>query len=383
MSRFHEVWAITRSTNAAAIREAMEADPIANVHWTFFDLPAWARFWKRGERGLRPYYYMWQFGAYLKARRLHAQMGFDIVHHVTFVNYWLPSFMALLPIPFIWGPVGGAESAPMSFWFAFSARGKLYEFARAAARKLASVDPFVRLTAARASVGFSTTSVTQARMRELGCNRVITYSEAGLSHDEIERLGSFPIRPSGLVRVLSVGRLLHWKGFDLGIAAFAEFHRKFPNSEYWIFGSGPERLRLESLAHRLGITSAVTFWGAQPRRELLSMLAQCDILLHPSLHDSGGWVCLEMMAAGRPIVCLNLGGPAVQVTDETGIKVPANDPVQVTADLAAALLRLGRDPSLRIQMSRSARAHVRENFNWNTKGEWMNGIYGNISEHSV
>src|SRR5512141_2006914 len=104
MARFHEVWAITRTSNASAILEAVAADPMPNVHWIFFDLPRWARFWKRGERGLRPYYYMWQIGAYRLARRLHAQVHFDLVHHVTFVNYWLPSFMALLPVPFIWGP---------------------------------------------------------------------------------------------------------------------------------------------------------------------------------------------------------------------------------------------------------------------------------------
>jgi glycosyltransferase involved in cell wall biosynthesis len=381
MARFHEVWAITRTSNAAAILEAVAADPMPNVHWIFFDLPRWARFWKRGERGLRPYYYMWQIGAYRLARRLHAQVHFDLVHHITFVNYWLPSFMALLPVPFIWGPVGGGESAPMSFWYAFSLRGKLYEFARGAARKLACLDPFVRLTAARASVGFSTTSATRDRMRQLGCNRVITYSEAGLSPDEIEQLGKFPVRQPGPVRVVSVGRLLHWKGFDLGIAAFAEFHRQFAQSEYWIFGDGPERQRLESVARRLGVASAVTFWGNQPRHELLGMLADCDILIHPSLHDSGGWVCLEMMAAGRPIVCLDLGGPGVQVTEETGIKVPAIGPAQVIADLAAALLRLAQDPRLRTEFSHNGRTHVRQNFNWNRKGEWMNGVYDYVTQH--
>src|SRR2546430_4418443 len=42
---------------------------------------------------------------------------------------------------------------------------------------------------------------------------------------------------------------------------------------------------------------------------------------HPSLHDSGGWVCLEAMAAGRPVICLDLGGPGYQVTEESGIKI--------------------------------------------------------------
>jgi glycosyltransferase involved in cell wall biosynthesis len=169
----------------------------------------------------------------------------------------------------------------------------------------------------------------------------------------------------------------------LGLSAFAKFHSKFPHSEYWIAGDGPERSRLRALAKRLGIEQAVIFWGVRPRSELLSMLAECDILLHPSLHDSGGWVCLEMMAAGRPIVCLNLGGPAAQVTEQTGFKVDANDPSQATTDLAEALLRLACAPSLRLNMSSKGRAHVRENFSWNKKGEWMNGIYGNISEHSI
>jgi glycosyltransferase involved in cell wall biosynthesis len=361
----------------------METEPMENVHWIFFDYPKWVRFWKRGERGLRPYYYMWQFGAYLKARRLHATMKFDLAHHITFVNYWLPSFMSLLPIPFIWGPVGGAESAPRKFWRAFSTRGKLYEIVRGAARKVASIDPFVRLTARRASVGFSTTSVTQARMKSLGCGDVTICSEAGLSQEEIERLGSFPLRDSGPFRVISVGRLLHWKGFDLGLTAFAKFHLKFPASEYWIAGDGPERERLEAQAHRLGIAEAVTFLGIRPRAELLAKLAECDILLHPSLHDSGGWVCLEMMAAGRPIVCLNLGGPAVQVTNETGFRIDANDPSQATSELADALLQLASTPSLRLSMSTQARSHIRENFSWNKKGEWMNGVYANIARNPV
>ena len=58
---------------------------------------------------------------------------------------------------------------------------------------------------------------------------------------------------------------------------------------------------------------------------------------------SGGWTCLEAMAAGRPVVCLDLGGPATQVTEETGIKVPAPVPNQAVSGLAEAMTRLARD----------------------------------------
>jgi glycosyltransferase involved in cell wall biosynthesis len=104
-------------------------------------------------------------------------------------------------------------------------------------------------------------------------------------------------------------------------------------------------------------------------------LAECDVLAHPSLHDSGGWVCLEAMAAGRPVVCLDLGGPGVQVTSETGIKVTPGSPDQVIADMAQAFQRLSTDKDLRTRMCAAGRSHVRECFSWDRKSQAACRIY--------
>lgn len=94
-----EVWVITRANNRAGIEETLAKEPLPNVRWAYFDLPSWARFWK-GQRGVHLYYYLWQIGAYRIGKRLHKEVGFDLVHHVAFVTYWLPGFLALLPVPF-------------------------------------------------------------------------------------------------------------------------------------------------------------------------------------------------------------------------------------------------------------------------------------------
>ena len=374
MGRHHEVWVITRANNRVPIEKSLAKEPLPNVHWVYFDLPGWARFWKKGERGLHPYYYLWQIGAYFVVRKLHRCVCFNLVHHVTFVNYWMPSFLVLLPIPFIWGPVGGGESAPRSFWRAFSFRGKTHELLRDFARSLAQLDPFVRLTAQRAAVGFATTEETAVRLRGLGCRKVTVLSQVGLPREEIAQLGALTVLRSNSFRLVSIGNLLHWKGFQLGLRGFAQFQSRFPAGEYWIVGDGPERKQLRKLAQRLGVAPSVTFWGAIPRRQVSAKLAECDVLLHPSLHDSGGWVCLEAMAAGRPVVCLDLGGPALQVTVDTGIKVPATSPEQVVADLAKAMLRLAEDPELRVRMGQASRQRVKEDFNWGKKGDSMHQI---------
>jgi glycosyltransferase involved in cell wall biosynthesis len=172
-----------------------------------------------------------------------------------------------------------------------------------------------------------------------------------------------------------VGNLLHWKGFSLGLQAFARFQMYHPRSEYWIVGTGPERGRLDQLARKLGVSRNVTFWGALPREQVLEKLQQTDALLHPSLHDSGGWVCLEAMATRHPVICLDLGGPALQVIPGSGIKLPAKSPEQVVSDLTAALLRLAQDSRIREQMGEASRLRVQNHFDWTRKGEQMQQIY--------
>jgi glycosyltransferase involved in cell wall biosynthesis len=374
-ARFHDVWVITQSEGRAGIEAALAGGELPNVRFLYLDLPRRALFWKKGRRGVQVHYYCWQVAAYFAGVRLHRKVCFDLVHHVTLVRYWMPSFLAMLPVPFIWGPVGGGESAPRSFWFSFGLRGKVFELARDVARKLGELDPFVRRTARRAILGLATTEETASRMRKLGCRDVFVLSEAGLSQEDIRSLSSIPLRHGSPFRLISVGRLLHWKAFHLSIQAFAEFHRQFPESEYWIIGDGPERKRLQKLAEALDLNESVTFWGNTPRQQVLENLAACDVLIHPSLYDSGGWACIEGMAAGRPVICFDLGGPGLQITQQTGVKVSPTYPDEAVADLAKAMLRLAKDPELRVSMAQACRQRVEDNFRWIRKGDFMNGIY--------
>jgi glycosyltransferase involved in cell wall biosynthesis len=143
-------------------------------------------------------------------------------------------------------------------------------------------------------------------------------------------------------------------------------------------GDGPERERLEAVARELKVSDQVKFWGRLPRDEALRKLSECHALIHPSLHESGGWVCLEAMALRRPVVSLDLGGPAVLVTEETGFKIPAIKPEQVVDELAAVMNALTKDRDLTIRMGETARKRVVEQFNWRKKGAQIAEIYGEV-----
>lgn len=381
LTNTHEVWVITRSNNRQLIERELSRHPAPGLHFRYFDLPSWARWWKRGQRGVQLYYYLWQVGVYFVARRLCREVGFDVAQHATFVKYWSPSLLALLPVPFVWGPVGGGESTPRAFRCDFGLRGKAYEALRDLARRLGEHDPLVRLSARRSALALATTEQTAARLRVLGAADVRIFSQLGASEKELEKLGRHAAGGQHPARFISVGRLLHWKGFHLGLRAFAS--AGIPGSEYWIVGDGPEEDRLRILAEALGVADRVTFLGDLSRDEVFARLEACTALLHPSLHDSGAMVCLEAMGAGLPVVCLDLGGPAVQVTRETGFKVPAHDPGQVVKDLAEALRVLAYDRGVRACMGTAARLRVERQLSWDNKREQLGAYLEEVVSRAV
>lgn len=375
LGRRHEVWVLTRANNREPIERALASQPLPGVHFVYFDLPRWARFWKKGSRGIRLYYYLWQLGASRLARRLHAEHRFDVAHHVTFVKYWMPSAVAAVGPPVVWGPVGGGESTPSAFMRVFSLRGRLYEWGRDALRAFGERDPLVRLTARRATLALTTTVDSQLRVQALGARDVRVMSEAALSQVDLDMLTAIPLSGPGPLRMVSTGNLIHLKGFELGLRAFAQFVGAGGAGEYHVVGDGPERGRLEQICVQLGIADRVRFHGQLPRSGALARLRESDVLVHPSLHDSGGWVCLEAMAAGRPPLCLDLGGPGLQITPDTGIKVPAESPEQAVADLSEAMLRLWRDPALRLRLAEGGRRRVLADFAWPGRIDAMTRLY--------
>jgi glycosyltransferase involved in cell wall biosynthesis len=382
IAKYHRVWVLTRSQNQAAIEAELAQHPVANLTVVYCDPPTG---WRRLPPARVPHYYGWQVGAYFTAQTLLQTVAIDLIHHVTYVRYSTPSFLALLPVPFVWGPVGGGEMAPAPFWVDFGPRGRGYEVLRSLVHRLGELDPFTRLTARRSCIVQATTPDTAQRLQAMGATAVQVAAAIGLSAQELNRLtavGDRPLPTPAPLRAISVARLLHWKGLHLGLRAFAQ--AAIPDdSEYWIVGEGPELANLRALTADLGLGDRVKFLGNLPRDRVLDCLTQAQVLIHPSLHESGGFVCLEAMAAGLPVLCLDLGGPSLQVTDETGFKIPAHHPDQAVQGLATALATLSTDPALGQRLGAAGRERVQQHFSWEAKGQALSDQYTKLCHKDI
>jgi glycosyltransferase involved in cell wall biosynthesis len=376
VAQHHEVWLVTRTHHRKAIEDELRVRPIPSLHVIYYDLPGVFRFWDAEAWGMQVHYYLWQVGVFPLVRRLHRSVSFDLTHHVTFVKYWQPSLLPRLDVPCLWGPVGGADASPRGFQQDLSWTGQAYEMVRNAAVWCGERDPMVVATARGSTLALATTPVTAARLEVLGARHVEVFSAIGLTDNEQAMLQRLTVPAGGPVRFLSMGRLLHWKAFHLGLRAFAA--ADLPDAEYWVIGDGPARAHLERLSRELGIAERVRFWGGMSRPAVLEKLGMCHVLVHPSLHDSGSCVCLEALAAGRPVICLDLAGPAELVTADCGIKIDARTPDGAVAAMAAAMHQLAADPALRHRLGQAGRARVAAEYLWSLKGRRLAGYYARV-----
>jgi glycosyltransferase involved in cell wall biosynthesis len=355
--RGYEVHVITRSNNRLVIQDAVRTQDL-HLTFNYYDLPGWARAWKKWPGGIYLYYLLWQIGAYRLARRLHSTEHFDCVHHVTFASYRQPSFMGMLGIPFIFGPVGGGETMPAQFRRGISWSSRMAEALRDLGNALIACDPLMRFTFSRAHTIACTTTETLNRIPRRFRAKCIVQPTIGINPSEIVTAHEAPILQPQL---LFIGRLLYWKGLHLVLRALAEVRESIPHVRLKIIGSGSDRAWLQAVAREARVSDLVEWVSEKPHDEIRQEYRRSLAFVFPSLHDSGGMVVLEALAAGVPVICLDLGGPGAIVRSSCGIVVTSQNASEasVVESLATAMIRLATDSSYRAHLSANAvvRAH--------------------------
>ncbi len=166
-------------------------------------------------------------------------------------------------------------------------------------------------------------------------------------------------------RIISIGRLVAFKGFEYLIDACADLARRGLEFNCEIIGDGPLRGDLEERIRKLNLSDRVHLLGSLSQGAVLEKLRSADIFALASVTDKQGasdvfpTVIIEAMAAARPVVSTRLAGiPESVVHGETGLLVPPGD----TMALAEALSRLIEEPKLRLQYGRAARARIEQHF---------------------
>jgi len=354
----HDVHLITRSNNQPSIDAFLEIEKLP-LEVSYYDLPRWTRVWKFWPGGIYLYYLLWQIGAYGLAKKLHKARAFDRVQHSTFAAFRQPSFMGGLGIPFIFGPVGGGESMPPQLRRGVPLAGRIKETLRELGSAFTSYDPMMLYTFSKATVIACTTGDTLAKVPQRFHRKCMVLPAIGITESEIRDPADAEIRNP---QFLFIGRLIYWKGVHLALRALALVRATIPQASMKIVGKGSEEAWLRQVADEAGVKDSVQWVESVPHENIQQEYASNVAFVFPSLHDSGGMVVLESLAAGLPVICLKLGGPGEIVTPSCGIGIEAQQQSEeaIIRLLADAMVTMATDKGLRESLSRNAPARARE-----------------------
>jgi len=376
---------VTRANNQHEIENSDE-EWVSHVKWIYHDLPPWMMWWKKGGRGVQLYYILWQTTLFIKLALKGEFKFYDVVHHITFGKYWVPTFLSLSGLPTVFGPVGGGEDTPDVFQSALGKRGLWEERARKYLRLIMTWNPISFLALKLNSVNIAATPQTEERMRKLGLANIIVMPQSAVSGQQLSEFEVIANKcnkgSSSDVFVAScVARLVSWKAIHIAIEAFGCALPKLPVGSYLnIVGSGPEKERLVKLVNDQGLENSVRFIDRLPElTDVFDLMAASDCLMHPALHEAFGQACLESIAVGTPVVCWDWAGPGRIVSGGAGIAVSfgRNKKQSIQKFSEAILLIKNLSLSESQKLSRVCEVRATE-FTWDKLTSRLIGIYQNL-----
>jgi glycosyltransferase involved in cell wall biosynthesis len=368
-------YAVTKANNRSSIEKLQYPE---NVVFFYYDLPKSISFWKKGGRGIRTYYYLWMIGAVIYVKK--KKIAFDIIHHITFVNDWLPSFFCFLKnknSKFVWGPIGSHD--PIAPKFLFGARRNVTEKVRILLQKFfRSCDPFFYYCKEHADCIIGINDNVKNKLALANNRNFVSEPAIAISQDAAVNLVSKK-KVDKKFRVISVGRLLYIKNFRLTLFAFSIFLKSQNDKSKFVLqivGTGRDLRDLQIYAEELGISGAVEFVGQISRQEVQRYLSEAHVFLFPTL-ENAGFVTLEAMSNSLPVVALKYGGPEQFIKHNTCEQLVLIEPSfqLIAKSLADRLHVLYSDESLREKIGSRNKLATMEDFTWSAKAQKIKNIY--------
>lgn len=378
IARYQKVIAITRKNNRPDIERFMSEHPqeiYQNIQFLYFDLPYWMRFWKRGSRGAMLYYYLWQRAivSFIKKQQLH----FDIVHNLNFHNDWTPSFLRKLKKPMVWGPIGHHPIIPKQYLKPY----RLKYFLKDRAAYLVKMSfwnfsPSLRKTLHHANhiLCMNSAVAPVLRLKSHSCSILSSVATEDFCTNTVTSKEGF--------QLISVGRFVPLKGFDLSLHAFIKFiyslsieRRK--ECKLTLVGTGPEKKMYQNIIAEHKVQDYVQIIEWIDRKDLMHLYQKASVFLFPS-HEGAGMVVAEALSFGLPVVCLNNQGPGEFIHSKCGFPIAQTDYNTTVLELKEAIQRLYFDKELLRKMSIQARKQYEQKFTWDSRGAYLAKIYNQL-----
>lgn len=277
----------------------------------------------------------------------HDEEPADLVQQVTYATWRVASPMWKMPIPSIWGPVGGAAVFPRQFMGILGTSARVFERVRFLAGKLAENNRGFLNCVRKSSVVMAANEETRDFLKRFRPDRLILeLPVAYLTDQKIETFRNPSISVTNgdqCLKLFAGGNIEGRKGVSLALRAIEKLKRSGVKVHYTVAGGGPEIPTLMKLASQMGIEDQILFHPGYSGDNYVNTLKECDIYFLPSFRETTPVTLLEAALAGCLPVVADTSAAGEMARLIGGIAIPAVSPDQLVDGLAEAVESLHND----------------------------------------
>lgn len=379
MAKHNELFVIARKNDKEKIEKNFPEEYYDTLHFYYYDTCPLLMKIKNKEKGLYLYYWFWQIGIIPLVKKIIAKQHPDYTMHLTFGSLWMPTFLPFFHIPFIWGPLGGADGVPKKYLKELPMKQRVIQSLRYVLIATAPFNPLIVVPSkvAVAILGRTRNNVMAIPAKYRNKCRIVL--ETAMEEEIFGREGKIKAARER-VEIVSTGRLVPFKNIAMAIEILKKVYDDGYLFHYTIVGKGPEKPHIEELVNRYHLGNAVTLVGEVPREEVMEYLSRADIYLFPSLREGGSWALMEAMAAELPVVCFDWTGTGVITDDSCANRIKPTAPKQDVQKFVRALEDMINNPTKRKEMGLRAKKRIMDHYNWEEKGRFMDGLFDELEE---
>lgn len=379
----YNVYVLTRSRCKEKIEKELTENPITNLRFLFYDLPKWM-FYKnemKSNWGEQINYLLWQLMVKRYIKKIHKNIHFDIIHHLTFNQYRTPSPGFFLDIPFVMGPIGGAETINPSFYQDLQPHTLKKELIRKKGKDLKIFGWWCKQKNNKKIFLFSTKENIDRLTPFCNGNSAILLPAIAFDPKDFNSI-QLNAKNNKDFLIVYAGKALDWKGIHIFLKAARKAYLENNITNFTIKLVGirydEEQKQVMKWVKELNLENNVELIPFIQRSDLLKLLTDCNLSVYPAFRDSGSMSVLEASALGCPTICFNAGGQDA-FPDSTLLKVDVTNSYKKNLNAFAEKLKWAYNHAEQTaNIGKQAQTYVYKELTWERKIEYINSIYERI-----
>lgn len=396
----HEIYVLTRSrcrekiesslcpsnsSNLNHSEEVIDSTVYPNLHFLFYDVPLWLFYKKEMGSNWGEQYncLLWQLmvSSFIKKFQKDSGFRFDVVHHLTFNQYRTPSPGFFIDIPFVMGPIGGAETIAEAFYQDLTEHTAKKERFRKKGYDLKLFGWWVKTKKNKKVILCSTKENAERLRPHCGKHECRFMPAIAYTPDDFAELTSKEevMNSDSPFTLIYAGKAFDWKGIRIFLRAakVAYINNGINNFLIKLIGirSEEEQQMVMGWVKEEGLDKNVELIPFIARADLLKELAKCNLSVYPAFRDSGSMSVLEASALACPTICFEAGGQDA-FPDEVLLKVKVDGTYEdILQRFASQLLVAYNDPASTKEIGKRAQKYVSKELVWEKKVDDFIDIY--------